>query len=114
MVRLRPGKSDLNVHLSGRGRAVVVLGPVVVALALPAAGCGGRTKSPSVASLQTTSASNTSGGASSSSSSVPPGGAGFGGDMSITVGTGTAGVKYASCMRSNGLSELTAVPEGAR
>ena len=81
-----------------------MLGLVVVALALLAAGCGGGTKSPAVASLGTTSSGNTSDNAGSSSSPAPAGGLPIGSSMSTEVGTGAAGVRFAACMRSNGVS----------
>ncbi len=69
-----------------------------------AAGCGGGSKPPSVASLGTTTSNGAVGGARGGSSAfaLPPGGAGIGASMSITVGT-AAGVRYAACMQSHGL-----------
>lgn len=80
----------------------------LASLALLASGCGGRSKSPSVASLATTASSGTLTSSSSgspaapvSSSPVSPGGSH--GDVSFQmVGvTGTDEVKFAACMRSN-------------
>jgi len=77
---------------------------LLTAGALLAAGCGGGTKSPSVANLGTTTSSGagtTSGG--SLAFSAPPGGfGGFGGSISITVPR-AAGARYAACMRSHGV-----------
>lgn len=75
---------------------------VFAGVALGAAGCGAGAKPPSIASIGTTS-SGGSDSASSSSSSLPPGGLVAGTSMSTDVGTGAAGVGYASCMRSNGV-----------
>ena len=74
---------------------------LLVGLLLLAAGCGGS-KAPAVANLGTTTSSG-AGGSANSASGLPPGGVEFGANMSISVGTGTAGVKYAACMRSHGL-----------
>jgi hypothetical protein len=73
-------------------------------VALVAAGCGGGTKSPAVASLGTTPSSTAGAGASGSSSAAPPGGFPAGASMSTEVGTGAAGVKFTACMRSDGVS----------
>jgi hypothetical protein len=75
---------------------------VLAGVALVAAGCGAGAKAPSIASLGTT-PSGSGDSATSSSSSPPPGGLVAGTSMSTEVGTGAAGVEYASCMRSLGV-----------
>ena len=75
-----------------------LLAGAIASVSLLASGCGGS-QSPSVASLETTSAGTTG----SALGSVPPGGLVAGGSMSTEVGTGAAGVKFAACMRSHGV-----------
>jgi len=72
---------------------------VLAGVTLLAAGCGGA-KSPSVASLEPT---TTQSAGSRSSPSSPAGGLVFGSNMSVEVGTGAAGIRYAGCMRSHGV-----------
>jgi len=90
------------ISLYGR-RAIgcVLVCTALVALVVLAAGCGGGSKAPSVASLGTTTSNGASSAASSSRGFSPPPGGGFGGSMSMQVGTGAAGVKYSACMRSH-------------
>jgi len=90
------GLSNRERRSSGTALALVVLAGV----GLLAAGCGGGSKSPSVASLGTTRSNNATG---SDSSLFPPGIGGFGASMSTQVGTGPAGVEYTACMRSHGV-----------
>ncbi len=85
-----------------RSSGLALVFGVLAGVALLAAGCGGGSKSPSVASLGTT-PSSSSGNASSSSRLFPAGGGGFGASMSTQVGTGPAGIKYTACMRSHGV-----------
>jgi hypothetical protein len=72
----------------------------LASLTVLAAGCGGGSRSPSVASLGTTTPSN---GPSKSSLAFapPPGGIRIGASISRDVGP--AGVKYTACMRSHGV-----------
>lgn len=80
------------------------LGPVVVCLALLAAGCGGGSKSSSVASLGAA-ASSSGAGSGTSAFALPPGGPGIGASISRQVGT-AAGVEYTACMRSHGVTNF--------
>jgi hypothetical protein len=83
-------------------RAWIFLG-VLVGLSLLVAGCGGGSRSPSVASLRTTTPNGASGsGAGRLAFAPPPGGAGIGTSISTTVGT-AAGDRYAACMRAHGV-----------
>jgi len=79
----------------------VLLAAGLASLALLAAGCGGGSKSPSVASLGTTPSSSAGGTASNRLFSAGVGG--FGASVSTQVGTGPAGVRYTACMRSHGV-----------
>jgi hypothetical protein len=70
------------------------------------AGCGGGSSAPSVANLGTTTSSNAGGdGSSRLAFEPPPGGAGIGSSISTTVGS-AAGVKYAACMRTHGVTNF--------
>jgi hypothetical protein len=82
----------------------VLLTAGLASVALLAAGCAGGAKSPSVASLATTT-SNTDGGANSKplAFALPPGGARVGASISTQVGSSAVGVKYTACMRSHGV-----------
>jgi hypothetical protein len=71
-------------------------------LALLAAGCGGGSKPPAVASLGHGAAGASSGAGSAGAFAVPPGGAGDGSSISTQVGK-AAGIRYAACMQSHGL-----------
>jgi hypothetical protein len=85
-------------------RRVAVLAAGLAGLALVAAGCGGDSKSPAVATLGTSSSNDADRAASSGSGafSMPPG-AGIGASISTSLGTGTAGVEFTACMRSHGV-----------
>lgn len=76
---------------------------VLAGLSLAVAGCGGGSKSPSVANLGATTPSSAGSGSSKPLPfSEPPGGAGIGASISTTVGT-AAGSRFASCMRARGV-----------
>jgi hypothetical protein len=74
---------------------------LTVAVVLLAAGCGGGSKSPSVANIGTITSRGNSAGKSSLAFAIPPGGAGIGASISRDVGS--AGVGYTACMRSHGV-----------
>ena len=82
-------------------RGVLLAG--FASLALLVAGCGGGAKSPSVASLETTTSSGAGSSATSSKGFPPSGDFPAGSSISTQVGTGGAGVKYSACMRSHGV-----------
>jgi hypothetical protein len=92
----------------GGGRRVAVLAAVLGALALLAAGCGGSSAVPSVASLGTTTSSGATTPSSSAASGAGPGtsasSAGGVSHIGMTIAGGSSAnlMKYASCMRSNG------------
>ena len=88
----------MNRRRVARRGALLAAG--LASLALVAAGCGGSSKSPAVASLGTTTSNDAGSGASNSSGafSLPPG-AGIGASISTSLGTGAAGVKFTTCMR---------------
>ena len=92
----------MNRRRVARRGALLAAG--LASLALVAAGCGGSSKSPAVASLGTTTSNDAGSGASNSSGafSLPPG-AGIGASISTSLGTGAAGVKFTTCMRSHGV-----------
>jgi hypothetical protein len=76
---------------------------LLAGLGLLVAGCGGGSKSPSVASLATTPSNDSIRARSSSGAFSLPSGAGIGSSISTSLGKGAAGVKFATCMRSNGV-----------
>ena len=84
-------------------RGALVLAAGLVSLAFLVSGCGGGSKSPSVANLGTTTSSSAGSSASGSLRFPPSPGGGFGGSMSTEVGTGVAGAEFSVCMRSHGV-----------
>ncbi len=82
---------------------------VLAALGLLAAGCGGHSPDPSVASLASTNATTTAT-TTEAAAGAPTGGvpvpAGGGGNFSATMRVGSAGTAFSSCMRKHGVSNF--------